>query len=83
MIPNGSAASMTFAIDIPPELVSRAVAALAEVGVDLRPQRDLTNYAADAPDRPRRGADRPHLVRDINKLLIANTSADCSPNAGR
>ena len=37
MTPNGSAASMTFAIGIPPELVARAVAALAEAGVDLRP----------------------------------------------
>ena len=29
------------------------MAALAEVGVDLRPQRNLINYAPDAPDRPR------------------------------
>ena len=37
MTPTGSDASMTFAVDIPPELVARAVAALAEAGVDLRP----------------------------------------------
>ena len=39
MTPTGSDASMTFAVDIPPELVARAVAALAEAGVDLRPDR--------------------------------------------
>ena len=33
MTPTDSDASMTFAVDIPPELVARAVAALAEVGV--------------------------------------------------
>ena len=37
MTPAGSDASMTFAVDIPPELVARAVAALAEVGVDSGP----------------------------------------------
>ena len=69
MTPDGSTASMTFAIDIPTELVVKAVAALAEVGVDFRPQQDLINYDAEAPDRPRRGADLPHLVREINELL--------------
>ena len=52
MTPTGSDASMTFAVDIPLELVARAVAALAEAGVDLRPGPDLINYAPDAPDRP-------------------------------
>ena len=37
MTPDGSTASMTFAIDIPTELVVKAVAALAEVGVDSGP----------------------------------------------
>ena len=80
MTPNGSAASMTFAVDIPPELVAAAVAALAEVGVDLRPEPDLTNYAPDAPDRPRRGADLPHLVRSINELLTERRRTPLIPS---
>ena len=81
MTPNGSAASITFAIDIPPELVAAAVAALAEVGVDLRPQRDLINYDAEAPDRPRRGADLPHLVRSINELLTERRRTPLIPSS--
>ena len=80
MTPNGSAASITFAIDIPPELVAAAVAVLAEVGVDLRPQRDLINYDAEAPDRPRRGADLPHLVRSINELLTGRRRTPLIPS---
>ena len=71
---------MTFAIDIPPELVARAVTALAEAGVDLRPQRDLINYDPDAPDRPRRGTDLPHLVREINELLAERGQAPLIPS---
>ena len=80
MTPTGSDASMTFAIDIPPELVARAVAALAEVGVDLRPQRDLINYDPDAPDRPRTGGDLPHLVRSINELLTERRRTPLIPS---
>ena len=80
MTPTGSDASMTFAVDIPPELVARAVAALAEAGVDLRPEPDLINYAPDAPDRPRRGADLPHLVRSINELLTERRQTPLIPS---
>ena len=80
MTPNGSAVSMTFTIDIPPELVAAAVTALAEVGVDLQPQRDLINYDAEAPDRPRHGADLPHLVRSINELLAERRRTPLIPS---
>ena len=80
MTPTGSDASMTFAVDIPPELVARAVAALAEAGVDLRPEPDLINYDPDAPDRPRRGADLPHLVRSINELLTERRRTPLIPS---
>ena len=80
MTPTGSDASMTFTIGIPPELVARAVAALAEAGVDLRPEPDLINYAPDAPDRPRRGADLPHLVRSINELLAERRRTPLIPS---
>ena len=80
MTPTGSDASMTFAVDIPPELVAAAVTALAEVGVDLQPQRDLINYDAEAPDRPRHGADLPHLVRSINELLTERRRTPLIPS---
>ena len=80
MTPTGSDASMTFAIDIPPELVAGAGAALAEAGVDLRPERDLINYDPDAPDRPRRGADLPHLVQEINELLTVRRRTPLIPS---
>ena len=80
MTPAGSDASMTFAVDIPPELVAAAVAVLAEAGVDLRPQRDLINYDAEAPDRPRRGADLPHLVHSINELLTERRRTPLIPS---
>ena len=53
---------------------------MAEVGVDLRPQRDLINYDPDAPDRPRRRRDLPHLVRSINELLTVRRRTPLIPS---
>ena len=77
MTPTGSDASMTFAVDIPPELVAGAVAALAEAGVDLRPEPDLINYApgCSRPPPPRR---RPAPPGPLNQRASYRAAPDAA-----